>query len=166
VRLLPRLWNRLVDGLALLGGASLGAACLLIAVDVTFRNVGLRPVQASSALTEYALLFSTMTAGPWLVREHGHIAVTSFIELAPTRLRRIVGVVVSLVAVATLALLAWRSTVVGMQEAAFGALDIRSIDIPAWIAYAILATGFSLMAVEFLRLAVRGEPPGGSGGAA
>lgn len=163
---LGRLWTRLIDGLALLGGASIGAACLLIAVDVTFRNVGLRPIQASSALTEYALLFSTMAGGPWLVREHGHIAVTSFVTMAPDGLRRLIGVLVSLTAVATLALLAWRAGVVGLQEAAFGAIDIRSIDIPAWIAYAMLAGGFGLMAVEFLRLALRAEPPGGSGGAA
>lgn len=36
-------------------------------------------------------------------------------------------------------------------------MDIRSIAIPEWISYAILAAGFALMATEFLRLILRGE---------
>ena len=39
-----------------------------------------------------------------------------------------------------------------------GDLDVRSIDLPRWLLFAPLACGFALLAVEFLRLLLLGEP--------
>lgn len=162
--ILLRCYDRLVLALAIVAATSLGLCTFLIVVDVMLRNVGVGPIQPASALVEYALLFSTMAGGPWLVRRHGHIAVTSFVEKLPAAPRRLVGQAVLIVSTLALTLLCWRSAAVALEEVATGATDIRSIAIPGWVLYLMLSIGFGLMAVEFLRLLLRGEVYAGTEG--
>jgi TRAP-type C4-dicarboxylate transport system permease small subunit len=163
--LAARTYDRLIEGLAILAAASLFLMTFLIAADVILRNTGFHPIQPASALIEYALMFSTMAGAPWLVRRHGHIAITSFVGRLPERARRVVGQAVLFLSVAILALLSWRAGAVGLDQYARQTVDIRSIGIPGWVLYAMLCGGFALMATEFLRLAARGEVySGGEGG--
>ena len=60
-----------MDGLVLFASALIAADCLLIVVDVSLRNLGMQPPAYTVALTEYSLLYMTMAAAPWLVRERG-----------------------------------------------------------------------------------------------
>ena len=62
------MYTRLIEGLATLSGLMIAGVCLLIVYDVIARNIGLQPPASTVALTEYALLYFTMGAGPWLVR--------------------------------------------------------------------------------------------------
>ena len=153
--MLIRLYDRLIIGLAVLGALSLAFITFAIVIDVVLRNVGLRPFQATSAIVEYVLLFSTMAGAPWLVRIGGHIAIMSFVEALPRGVRRVVGTLAVVVSMVALALLCWRSAAVGIQMA--GTIDMRSINIPTWVLYSMLSVGFGLMATEFLRLVLRGE---------
>ena len=63
-----RIYDRLINGLAGLSGLIIAGVCLLIAYDVIARNIGLQPPASTVALTEYALLYFTMAAAPYLVR--------------------------------------------------------------------------------------------------
>ena len=157
MRALSRAYGRLVAGLAALGAASLAFATLAIVVDVTLRNLGQRPLQWSSAVVEYVMLFATMAGGPWLVRTHGHVSVGSLVGTLPDRGRRAVGLAVHALCAAIAAFVAWRAVLLGLDAHETGAADIRSIVIPGYVPYAMLACGFALMAAEFARLVVRGE---------
>ncbi|TDE37944.1 TRAP transporter small permease [Antarcticimicrobium sediminis] len=163
--MLARLYDRAIFGLAVSGALSLLLTTLMIVVDVVLRNTGYHPLQSSSALSEYAMLFSTMAAAPWLVRENGHVAITAFVSMMPSRLRFANGMVTQALAVAVLALLSWRAAVIGLEKAANGTMDMRSITLPAWVLYAMLAVGLGLMAMEFLRLLLRREVYAGTAGA-
>lgn len=163
MRSLTRLYDWLVHGLAFLGGASLAFITVAIVVDVTLRNLGLFPFRWTSAVVEYVLLFSTVAAAPWLVRTGGHVAVDSFVKMLPSSLQALVGRAVIAISALLLAFLAWRATKVGLEQFAANTYDMRSINIPGWIAYGLLAGGFALMAVEFLRLLAKGEIAAGSG---
>jgi len=72
---LLRAYDYLIEGLATAAGLLIAAVCLLIVYDVCARNLGLQPPDSTVALTEYALLYFTMAAAPWLVRQRGHIVV-------------------------------------------------------------------------------------------
>ena len=85
--MLARFYDRVITGLAVTGGISLVIITIAIIIDVVLRNTGFRPSQSTSALVEYVMLYSTMAAAPWLVRKNGHVAITSFIERLPQRLR-------------------------------------------------------------------------------
>ncbi len=155
--MLARFYDRTIIGLAVTGGISLVVITIAIIIDVILRNTGFRPSQSTSALVEYVMLYSTMAAAPWLVRKNGHVAITSFIERLPGALRFAAGRAVIILCIFILGLLSWRSGAVGMEMLAAGSVDMRSINIPSWVLYAMLAGGFGLMTLEFLRMLLRGE---------
>ena len=151
------LYDLLIGALAVAGAAALGLSALLIVVDVMLRNLGLPPIQAASALVEYAMLAATVAGAPWLVRRGGHVAVDSFVAALPPRSHRWAvrgGLAFSL---GVCAFLAWRAAALGLEAVARNDVDIRSIDVPGWVAYALLAVGLGLCATEFLRLLIVGQ---------
>ena len=155
--MLVRFYNGIVTGLAVTGGISLVVITVAIIIDVVLRNTGFRPSQSTSALVEYVMLFSTMAAAPWVVRKNGHVAITSFVQRLPHAFRIGAGRIVLVLCIFMLGLLSWRSGAVGLEMLAAGSVDMRSINIPSWVLYAMLAGGFGLMTLEFLRMLLRGE---------
>lgn len=155
-------YNRLITGLAIAGATAFGSMVFVIALDVVLRNMGLRPIQSTSALVEYGMMFAAMSGAPWLVRQHGHVAISSFVDAMPASLQKITRLMALVVSVAVLTLLSWRAATVGFHAAVNGVIDIRSIYIPGWVLFAMLSVGFALMALEFLRLILRGELATGS----
>ena len=160
--MLARFYDRIITGLAVTGGVSLVVITVAIIIDVVLRNTGFRPSQSTSALVEYVMLYSTMAAAPWLVRKNAHVAITSFVLSLPRTIRVTVGRVVLMLCVFVLALLSWRSAAVGLEMLAAGSVDMRSINIPSWVLYAMLSGGFGMMTLEFLRMLLRGETYTGS----
>lgn len=160
--LLLRLYDRLIVALAVVAGVSYLLITFAIVVDVLMRNAGMRPFQAVSALVEYVLLFATMAAAPWLLRKGGHVAIQSLVETFPGGVRRGLARGLMLATVVMFAFLAWRAVLGAMDEIRFGGVDMRSINIPAWVSYALLASGFALLAAETLRLLLRGATRLGS----
>lgn len=161
---LLRLYDRCVIGLAAAGAASLAIITALIIYDVFSRNLGLPQLTSTSAVVEYALLFSTMAAAPWLVRIKGHVSLSSIIGLAPTAVQRVASRIVVIIAALAVAVLAWVSGSIALHQWQVGTIDMRSVDLPGWLLYAFMAAGFALMATEFLRMFLRGESYTGAGG--
>lgn len=151
------LYDALIRGLAALAALSIALMVVGIVADVVLRNLGMRPIQATSALIEYGLLFATMGGAPWLIRERGHVAIRALMGQLPAPVARVIDRAALIFCIAVLALLCWRATVVAFEAVAAGAVDIRSIALPSWILPGMLAVGFGLMGTEFLRLLLRGE---------
>lgn len=155
-----RLYDRFVAGLAGLAGVTLFVIAAMIVIDVLMRNLGLRPPQAISALTEYALLYATMAAAPWLVRTGGHVTIHTLTERLPAAIRT--GLRQVMLSAATLLCILLAAAAFGMAAESFGRgdVDVRSIDLPRWLLFAPLALGFLLLAAEFLQLLIlRDAPP-------
>ena len=148
-----RAYDRLLAGLAGVGGVALALLAIFIAYEVTLRTVGIRPPVWPVAVAEYTLLYATTLAAPYLLHRSEHVIVTSFIViLRPStraKLERVVcaiGMIVCLV-VAGFAL---RVTLTAQG------LEIRSFEMPRWMLYAPLPLGFFLMAIEFGRHMLHG----------
>jgi len=165
MRALLRAYDGLILALAVLGGAVLAASTLLIVADVTSRNLGLSPLRAASTLVEYAMLTATACGAPWLVRRGGHIAIDSFVRQLPPAAHAAVARLTIAFCAAVAGFLAWRALALALEVAARGDVDIRSIDVPGWVAPALLALALGLCAVEFVRLLATGERPAGGHGA-
>lgn len=155
--MISRAWNALVNGLVLFACVLIAADCLLIVVDVTLRNFGRQPPAYTVALTEYSLLYMTMAAGPWLVRERAWIVVEVIYRRTAlplrTRLDRLIFGICTLVSV----IVAVLAGILAVEGALRGEVEIRSLDMPRWALFAPLALGFGMMAVEFLRCLLRGD---------
>jgi len=155
--MLSKAWEGLVNGLVLFACFLIAADCLLIVVDVTLRNLKLQPPAYTVALTEYSLLYITMAAAPWLVRERAWIVVEVLYRRASPAVRgRLDRVIFSLCAIVS-GIVAVLACILAMEGAMRGEVEMRSLDMPRWALFAPVALGFAMMAVEFLRCLLRGD---------
>lgn len=156
-RTIGRTWDALVDGLVLFACALIAADCLLIVIDVTLRNLGQQPPAYTVALTEYSLLYMTMAAAPWLVRERAWIVVEVLYRRTSgalqARLDKLIFGLCALVSV----LVAVLAGILAVEGALRGEVEMRSLDMPRWALFAPVTIGFGMMAVEFLRCLLRGD---------
>jgi C4-dicarboxylate transporter DctQ subunit len=155
--MIARAHTRLIEGLAVLSGLMIAGVCLLIVYDVIARNLGLQPPASTVAITEYALLYFTMAAGPWLVRRRGHIVVEVLHSRLPANIRIITDkliLIICILVAATASLLAALLLLEALQR---GEIEIRSLNMPRALLFTPLAIGFGLMSIEFLRLLLLGE---------
>jgi len=150
-------YTKIVEGLALISGLIIAGVCLLIVYDVIARNLGLQPPASTVALTEYALLYFTMAASPWLVRTRGHIVVEVLHSRWKGRARIIIDKLIVLMCIVVCALICMLATLLLLESIQRGEIEIRSLEMPRALLFAPLALGFGLMTIEFLRLALKGE---------
>nr|WP_281720135.1 TRAP transporter small permease [Nitrosomonas nitrosa] len=143
------LYARLIAGLAAFGCLLCAAVFVAVVVDVTLRSLGFKPPEYTSAFCEYALLYMTALAAPWLVREKANVSVVAFVERLPlgwrSRLEKLILVVCALICFG----LCWYSAKVGLDFWRRGEIDIRSIEIPRWVLFAVLSPSFAICAIEF-----------------
>ena len=157
-------WDRLIDGLAGMAGLLIAAVCLLIAWDVIARNLGLEPPASTVAFTEYSLLWFTMAAAPWLVRERGHIMVEVLYRRLPGGPRKLLDRLILILCAGISLTVAFIAALLALEAWQWGEIEVRSLDAPRWLLFFPMIGGFLLMGIEFLRLLIRGEsmmrPPG------
>lgn len=166
---LAGVYDAIIVGLAIVAGAFVALIFAAIFVDVTVHAFGLQPPIWAATAVEYAMLYLTMLAAPWLVRRRAHIVIdvlrTQISEDAQRTLEYIV-YVIAIVACAVLTYYGAELTVATYQR---GDLDIRSFDVPRWLLYAPMPVGFLLLAIEFARLlfgtdSLYRDKPGEDGG--
>ena len=146
-----------MNGLMLFACALIVVDCLLIVVDVSLRNLGLQPPAYTVALTEYSLLYMTMAAAPWLVRERAWIVVEVLYRRTGPALRaRMDQLIFGLCALVSVAV-AVLAGILAVEGALRGEVEIRSLDMPRWALFLPVTVGFAMMAVEFLRCLMRGD---------
>ncbi|MGI9289683.1 MAG: TRAP transporter small permease [Gammaproteobacteria bacterium] len=154
---ISRSYDRLIDSLATFAGLIIAAVCLLIIYDVIARNLGLQPPASTVALTEYALLYFTMAAAPWLVRTRGHIVVEVLHARFTGNVRRIADLFILFVCISVSISICVLAGILALEGWQRGEIEIRSLEMPRWLLFAPMCIGFALMAVEFVRIAIRGE---------
>jgi TRAP-type C4-dicarboxylate transport system permease small subunit len=110
------------------------------------------------------MFFITMAVAPLLVRHGEHVAVEILASwLGPSR-RRILAAFVHVVCIALCFILAWFAFAAALDAAGRGEIDMRSIDMPRWVLYAMLGGGLSLCGLEFILLMTRAVAPPGERG--
>ena len=154
IGLLIRLYNWLITGLAALAGAVIAVILVLIVLDVLVREIGSGSLAFTIGVVEYGLLYFTLFAAPYLVREKGHVYIEAFISRLPRKAQRALEVVVYLLCIVTTGMFAWISFVLLEQKIVEGTIDIRGIDFPSWVIIAPLGPCYLLVATEFLRFLV------------
>lgn len=150
-------YNRLVSALAVVAGILMGLVTILVLVDVVLRNLGLQPSPHTFTFTEYALLYITFLAAPWLIRLKGNIAIEALVGAMPGRLRRVLERSIALVSAAVCAVLAWYATGVTLLSYSRNDILVASFDIERWIVIAVMPFSFALMTIEFTRCVALGE---------
>jgi C4-dicarboxylate transporter, DctQ subunit len=161
-----RAYDAALRALALLAGLLMVAMMVMITVDVVLRNLGTQSSSHLFTFTEYFLMLIPLLGAPWLVREKGHIYVEVLVAAFPPALRRRLMKAVTVLCIAVCATLAWYGGVITWHDYAMAEKDVRSFDMPRWTLVLFMPLSFGMMALEFLRLLLRGESPyaAGAGG--
>ena len=146
-----------MDGLVLFACALIAADCLLIVVDVSLRNLGMQPPAYTVALTEYSLLYMTMAAAPWLVRERAWIVVEVLYRRTGPALRAKMDKLIFGLCALVSVVVAVLAGILAVEGALRGEVEMRSLDMPRWALFLPVTVGFAMMAVEFLRCLLRGD---------
>lgn len=145
------LYRRLLEALAVVAGVMLAATAVAIVLDVLMRNLGLQPPAHTLTLTEYGLLYLTMLAAPWLVREKGHVYVELVTAALRPRARFWLTRVVYALCVLTCAVIFWFGLDVALTHYQREVIDVRSFDMPRWLLTVSIPLSFGLMTIEFAR---------------
>ena len=163
MRLLTRLYEGLLRGMALLAGLLMVAMMAAIVTDVVLRNLGTQSSAHLFTFTEYWLLLIPLLGAPWLAREKGHIYVEVLLVSLSPAARHVATRAVLLACVAVCAILAWYGAEITIRNYVQADTDVRSFDMPRWMLMIFMPLSFGMMAIEFLRFFVRGEAPFGGG---
>lgn len=141
----------IILGLAGVAGVVLAMMCTLIIFDVTLRNLGLQPPRATVAITEYALLYFTMFAAPYLVRTRGHVVVRVIYDRLQPGTKRFMETGVYVLCAAVSFCITYISGSLVVESLMIGDVEPRSIDVPRWILFTPLLIGFFFVGCEFVR---------------
>lgn len=144
-------YNKLITGLAVVGGLLLALIFVGIILDVTLRTIGLNSLQWYSAVAEYSLFFCTMFGAPYLVRHKGHVVVESLRLAMSPFVRKVLAKVVYAVCILLSLLFVYYGLLETIDAINTGEQDLRSIDMPKWLLMVPFPLGFSLVAIEFAR---------------
>ena len=144
--------------LAAAAALAFGAVSFFIAYEVTVRWLGLRPPSWPQAVSEFILLYATVLAAPWVLRQGSHVQVNTLAAVLPAMLRVALGRGLCFLGMLVCLVIAWYALRVTLTAQG---LEIRSFEMPKWMVYVPLPVGFLLMAIEFARHMVAGTLFGG-----
>jgi len=153
MRHVQRLYDGIVNLMALIAACTLVWLMVAVVVSVTMRNLGMQPYAWLFTSTEYGILYMTMLGAPWLVRKRGHVHIELVTAALPDTLRMIVSRAVALGCVAVCAYLGWRGFLLVQTNIARMDFDVRAYFFPRWMLTIAFPISFGLMAVEFSRFA-------------
>ena len=80
-----------------------------ITFDVLGRNLFGWSAPWAFDLSEYSLVWMTFLAAPWVLLQDRHVRIEILVDAVPPAVQRILGILVSLAAIATCGVLAWRT---------------------------------------------------------
>lgn len=149
IHLFWRGFDRVLDALAVIAGALLALMFLSIIYDVTTRNLRMFTVTWVVAVTEYALLYVTALATPWLLRERGHVAMEALRSMARPAVARWLEKLVLVMCLIACVLATWLT--IPVIERNIGMIDVRARFIPRWLMFAPIILTFGLSALQFVR---------------
>ena len=146
-----RAYDALINAMKVLSGVCVVLIFILIVLDVLLPLVGIQAWGGTLGVVEYALLWFTVLAAPWLARIKGHVFIDAVTELLPARVHAVTSKIAYLVAIAGSVLLGYYSLELMLEAYFNGDIDERSIELMLWWIYAPMPLGFFLVAIEFLR---------------
>ena len=151
LKVFVRAYDTAVTALAALAGIIIGTACAMIVLDVTLRTLGFQPPAYTIAVVEYMLLYITMFAAPYLVRERGHVFINALISRVPPLLEMIFAKTTYMIAILVSLLVMVLSSQLFWEAVKTGLYDEQGVDMPFWSLYLPIPIGFGFMAIEFAR---------------
>ena len=139
------------------------AMSLWITYDVIARHFDVASPW-SFDLSEYTLVWATFLAAPWVLLQDRHVRIEILVDALPVPIQRLLGIVVSTVAMIICAVLAWRTGVAALEYFQNNVMMPRIWRIPRIWPYVIVPVGSGVLVLAFavrLRLYLQSADPEG-----
>lgn len=149
--------DRVTDASLWLAMAALAAIFVAYNMEVVLRYAFGSPTRWSAEFVSYFLLIATFAALPRLTRDGGHVAVTVLLEKLPGRVQGCAGVAINLLGAVICCALAWIAAEETLRQLARGVRMMAAVPIPKAAVSVWMVWGLALAAVQFARLALRGD---------
>jgi TRAP-type C4-dicarboxylate transport system permease small subunit len=131
------------------------AAVGLVSSDVAGRYFFAAPIGWVGEITEYILLCIPFLSMPWLVRRaEGHVRVDLLVNAVPAGARRYINLISSVIAAATCAFAGYLAVETTIDHFQRNVLSYGIYPFPKYISISVIAWGFILTAIEFVRKAI------------
>ena len=144
-------YNFILHGMAVLSGIVIFTAFVMIVIDVSMRILGFSPPAFTIAIVEYILLYFTMLAAPYLLRIKGHVFIDAVTQFMPPAVKKVIAKAVYLACFIACCIYGYQLVNLLVEAIQSGEIDMRSMEIPAWILFVPMPLCFFMCAVEFVR---------------
>ena len=152
--IIGRLYDGLINALAVLATVLIVIAIGLVIMNVGSRAMGYGSFHVTIAAVEYILLYFTMFSAPYLLHNRGHVMVDMAVKNLTGLPRRALETAIYLIGMTVCAIFAVVSVQIIREAVQRGYFDERSVDVPYWLLYAIYPLCFGLLTIEFARYLV------------
>jgi len=122
----------------------------MLTYEVIARYLFVAPTIWAAELSQLCLIWGTMLAMPWLLREGRHIAVDAVTERLGPSAKRWCHVVSMLVIAVFSAFVAWKGAGIFLTSFERGRTTGSLLDLPAWIPELAIPIGFALLFLQAL----------------
>jgi TRAP-type C4-dicarboxylate transport system permease small subunit len=100
-------------------------------------------------LSEYALVWITFLGAPWVLLRDRHVRIEILVDALPVAVQRVLGVVVSVVAMLICAVLTWRTGIAALEYYQNDVMMPRIWRIPRIWPYVIVPVGSGFLVLAF-----------------
>ncbi|ABV92784.1 tripartite ATP-independent periplasmic transporter DctQ component [Dinoroseobacter shibae DFL 12 = DSM 16493] len=148
-------FDKLLNGLAIFAALIIPFMFVSIVYDVTTRTLRMFQINWVVAITEYALLYATALAAPWLLREKGHVSMEALRTLMPARVTGPIEKAVVVLCAVACAIVTAFAIPITIQNIGVG--DMRANFLDRWLLFVPVVICFALCTVQFIRMLVTRE---------
>ena len=141
-------YRRSITAAAWLAAALFVAAGVMLTYEVVARYFFTAPTRWAAEFSQYCLIWGSMLAMAWVLRERRHISVSAGLALLGSGGRKLADLV-SLLAVLALSLVvAWYGYEIFHDSFVRGRTTGSLMNLPLWIVELAVPVGFALLAVQ------------------
>jgi C4-dicarboxylate transporter, DctQ subunit len=146
-----RVFDLIIDALAVLAGIILILIILCVSLDVVLRYFMKSPLLWVDELAEYGLLYITFAGTAWLLKQDGHVVVDLIDALVSPRTRSRLDAFSSIVGVVVCSVLTYFGVLVTWSLFARRIYNPTMLEIPRGALVAVIPVGTFLLSIQFLR---------------
>lgn len=149
--LFKRIFDGILDALAVLAGIIIILTTICVSLDVVLRYFLKAPLLWVDELAEYGLLYITFAGTAWLLRQDGHVVVDIIDALVSSRTRNRLNAFASIVGAAVCLILTYYGVLVTWSQFARRIYNPTMLEIPKGALVAVIPVGTFLLFIQFLR---------------
>ena len=149
------LFARFVTALALIATFFFVASGVMLTYEVLARYFFIRPTIWAAELSQACLIWGSLIASPWCLRERRHIRITAVIGRLPRRTRLISDLVAMLAVAVFSAIVFLYGWYIFFDSFERGRTTGSMLDLPIWIVEFSVPFGFGILLIQALIEAAR-----------